>query len=274
MPSLKQIGTICFLSIISIPPTFADNETPSYITNSSNCNQGVLQTDTGPAALEANYSANTINTTWYSNGTTLSGNGVPSSCIYDAALVPPTPDARPGYTFGGWRVHVAAPACLIPSTDVSNNAEDESMGCLDINGAGLCAGKGGFDQNAPNYGISDPGEWGVSWSNGDKVTGVALCSAHGGNNHSDQWGGNSSDWTSDETTLTSATGETQYCWCKATHYTANNAQQCSLSSPSCVFENNYGSASECAFNCANDCADDVRYHSAFRAAVFTGLVAQ
>ena len=101
MLSLKQIGTICFTTILSlfISPSY------SYITNSSGCNQGVLQTDTGPAALEANYSANRINTTWYSDGTAIQG--APSYCMYDAAITLPSAQTKPGYTFGGWRLHVS-----------------------------------------------------------------------------------------------------------------------------------------------------------------------
>ena len=253
MPSLKQIGTICFLSIISISPTFADNETPSYITNASNCNQGVLQTDTGPAALEANYSANRINTTWYSDGTALSGNGVPSSCTYDAALVPPTPDSRPGYAFGGWKIK----RCEIPSTDVSTNCNAYAAKRLS---GGTDSTDGGA--TAATYGLEQPGEWGVSWENGDKVTGVALCSQTSGTYLN--------TGTPDET----GNGETQYCWCKATHYTANNAQQCSLSSPSWVFKNRLAPAADCAFNCAFNCADLVKVRSGFRAALFGGNVAQ
>lgn len=66
----------------------------------------------------------------------------------------------------------------------------------------------------------------------------------------------------------------QYCFCQATHYTANNAQQCSLSSPSWVFGVDYGSAADCADVCASDCGYRAMYFSDFHAALFTGLVAQ
>ena len=184
----------------------------------------------------------------------------------------------PGFRDAVYSVAVAPTStqqqCLIPSTDINNTPEWDSIGCLDINGAGDCANMNGFDQNAPNYGISNPGEWGVSWSNGDKVTGVVLCSALPGNNHNYAWGGDSADWTSDETTLTSATGETQYCWCKATHYTANNAQQCSLSSPAWVFNDDIASAANCASGCALVCAGNVQKYSGFRVALFGGNVAE
>ena len=176
----------------------------------------------------------------------------------------PTNPTKEVYEFNGWKIK----RCEIPSTDVSNNPnaygyKNDSTGSY-----------GADNYNTGLFNLTEDNTWGVSWSNGDKVTGVALCSAHSGNNHSLQWGGNSSDWTSDETTLTSATGETKYCWCKATHYTANNAQQCSLSSPAWVFFYAYGSAADCARSCAYHCAVTVQGDSGFRLAVFTGLVAQ
>ena len=224
------------------------------------------------AALEPDFHANTINTTWYSNGEPLTGNNIPGTCTYDAPLVPPTPDARPGYTFGGWKIRSQqVEQCVIPVTCVNNDPESESLGCLDMNGDAGCAGKGGFDQNALSiYGISDPGGWGVTWSNGDKVTGVALCSAY----NSDMV--NFDEYkTATESAVTGAIGETKYCWCKATHYTANGSSQCSVSSTLWVAPGYPTDSDEdCANSCAYDCADLVQYNLSFRAAIFTGLVAQ
>ena len=262
--SLKQIGTICFLSIILIYPTFAT--TPTLIPASDpGCNQAVLNTTEGSAALEAIYTPNTIGTTWYSDGVQLEVDNAATSCTYDTEMTLPTNPTKAGYEFNGWKIRIQ---CNIPSADVSNNGnaygyKNDSTGSY-----------GADSYNTGRFNLTEDNTWGVSWSNGDKVTGVALCSAHSGNNHSWQWGGNSSDWTSDETTLTSASGETKYCWCKATHYTANNAQQCSLSSPAWVFAYDDGSAADCAIGCALDCALYVRNNSVFRLAVFGGNIAQ
>ena len=261
MPSLKQIGTICFLSIILISPTFAT--TPTLIPASEpGCNQAVLNTTSGSAALEAIYTANTINTTWYSNGEQLTGAGVPSSCTYDALLVPPTPDARPGYAFGGWTLRVPAapepvvPTCLIPSADVSN----------DPNAYGYKNDSTGEDgvsiYNTGLFNLTEDNTWGASWENGDKVTGVALCSQTSGTY--------ATTGTPDET----GSGTTRYCWCKATHYTANNAQQCSLSAPAWVFYSYYYSVAECAYDCAYYCSSLLLSNSVIRAAVLGPYVAQ
>ena len=66
---------------------------------------------------------------------------------------------------------------------------------------------------------------------------------------------------------TSDTG--QYCFCKATHYTANNAQQCSLSSPIWVSVlDNFHSSAGCAESCPVYCADLVNEISYFRVVLF------
>ena len=157
-------------------------------------------------------------------------------------------------------------ACLIPSTDVSTGGNAWAAKSLDgtrdeTSGASMAT-----------YGITQPGEWGVSWANGDKVKGVALCSARGGNNHNWQWGGDSSDWTAGETELKSLSGK--YCWCKVTHYTANNAEQCSLSSPSWVFEADSVMNTSCATYCARNCASVTNSYLGLRAALFGDNVAQ
>ncbi len=176
------------------------------------------------------------------------------SCTYDAVLTPPTPDARPGYEFNGWKIR---PECKIPSTDVSNNGNAYVAKSLS-NGSDSTYG----GATATTYGITQPGEWGVSWSNGDKVTGVALCSRTSGT------------WATTGTPDETGGNRAQYCWCKVTHYTANNAQQCSLLSPAWVYRNNGGSAVACRSQCAQSCAGAVLDGSDFRAALFTGLVAQ
>ena len=121
MPSIKQIGTICFLSIISISPTFADNEptTPTLIpATNPGCNQNVLNTTEGSAALEAIYTPNRINTTWY---TGYGENGVyssPTTCDYNGTInLPQTNPSRAGYEFAGWKLKT----CSVPSANLATN---------------------------------------------------------------------------------------------------------------------------------------------------------
>ena len=221
MPSLKQIGTICFTTILSlfISPSY------SYITNSSNCDEDVLNTTSAPASLEANYSANTINTTWYSNGTTLSGNGVPSSCTYDSALVPPTPDARPGYTFGGWTLR---DACSLASLDATvfgtNNTSTDFMG-----------------------GLPEGVRWTATMPYGELYGDIVCTSTNNGTEIG------SVGTPVDIYSIENYSGG--YCWCRVTRYTPNGSEQCSYSDSNWVLVKY--ETSNCSYDCTWTCAYNV-----------------
>ena len=253
---MKKLLPISVIAIFAVAPTFADN-----ITASSTCTNGVLGTYTGPANIEANFDPNTINTTWYSNGTAMTVDSAYQTCTYAAPLTPPTPAPRAGYEFNGWKIR---PECKIPSSLVSNNGSSYAAKNFNDNNDGSVA----------TYGINQPGEWGVSWENGDKVLGKALCSAHSGDNHNYTWSGTSSEWASDETTLTSASGEAKYCWCRVTDYMPSSDEQCSFSSPQWVLDYVDGSSRGCTNYCARYCAYRAQTLTVFRTPLFTGLVAQ
>ena len=196
----------------------------------------------------------------------MSGNGVPSSCTYAAPLTPPTPADRPGYVFGGWKLKI----CKIPSGLLSTSISHKGwIGDSTVSHNNVF---NPYSENTSDYGLTEDNTWGVTWSNGDKVVGEAICSAISGDSHGYAWDGNSDDWTASESELTSVSGETRYCWCKATGYIANGENQCSLSSSSWVTYYDYGA--NCAEECAHGCADIVDYHSGFRAALFTGVLAE
>ena len=230
-------------------------------TTNPGCTTTVLGADNianGSAALEPDFSANTINTTWYSNGTAMTVDSAYQTCTYDAPLTPPTPEDRPGYAFAGWKLYV--PPCEIPSSLITTRGssyghKNDSTGEF-----------GAYSDNTSAYNLTEDNTWGVTWGNGDKVTGEAFCSITND--------GKSAGQTGNPGTVGGYAAGGQYCWCRATSYTANNAQQCSLSSPAWVFSLDGGSASNCADLCALVCASNVQTGSGFRAAVFTGLVAQ
>ncbi|MFQ6704511.1 MAG: InlB B-repeat-containing protein, partial [Alphaproteobacteria bacterium] len=72
----------------------------SYVTNSSQCDNDVLSTYTGPANLTANWQGNNISVTWYNGDTEYDSN----QCTYGGELDVPTAPTKTGYTFKGWRV--------------------------------------------------------------------------------------------------------------------------------------------------------------------------
>ena len=220
----------------------------------------------GSAALEPDFSANTINTTWYSNGEQLTGNNIPGTCRYDAALTPPTPAARPGYVFGGWRLKVP---CLVPQTLVNTNGNYMYSHGWD-NDTDYCTDGITFYGDTTNclnavYNNIALNEWMVTWENGDVIKGEALCSATDG---LDIIVGNP---------YTSGTGDARYCWCRVKAYTASGSQQCDFESPSWVFGTDgdeYYRIEDCKHYCSYQCAHDALRSTYKRGYLFTGLVAQ
>ena len=305
----KQIGTICFTAILSILTI------PAYSTDLPSgalCNEDNLNTDTGPVDIEVTWEPNTINTTWYSEGTQVSG---PASCTYNAVMtLPSNRPTRSGYTFAGWTLR--AQQCNVPSADISTNPtigyghdSDICRSCVPNEGCGPI--------NCSTVSDLSLHQWKTTWANGDVVKGVASCqptapadmlyivSNYGALVNNEM---SAEDYLSGYIALagqekgaiaqqalqayaqngeqaafaitypqlltmpsntnfaTNSTG--QYCFCKATHYTANNAQQCSLSSTSWVFYTDDHSAAGCAGDCAEYCAHYVQYYSGFRVALF------
>ena len=254
---MQKLLSASIIAIAFALPAFADDEPTVIPANEPGCNENVLNTTEGSAALEAIYTPNTIGTTWYNDGVQVTGDNVPSSCAYDSEInLPPTP-TKTGYDFIGWRVYV--PPCLIPSADVSTDGNAYAAKRLDGEAEHTYGGA-----TAATYGISDPGEWGVSWGNGDKAIGEALCSQTGGTAQGDLG-----------TPDTSGAGTRKYCWCRATGYMPNGGEQCSFVSASWVlYSENRITDSYCTRNCSNYCINAVRTRADFRAAMFTGLVAQ
>ena len=296
MPSIKQIGTICFaLSFIIFPKfTFADNE-PTVIPTPANCNEAVLNTTEGSADLEAIYTANTINTTWYSGYGNNASVANATQCSYDGTInLPQTNPSRPGYAFNGWKLK----ACTVPSSLVSTNGsrygyKNDSTGV-----------PGAHSSNTSEYGLTEDNTWGVTWANGDKVKGIASCQptlpadiAYIGANLESVSNGQmdvntfiteytaiagaekgaimqqvataylGGDGDTAETLLfqlSSMPGDTNYttnstgqhCWCKVTSYTPSGGSQCLLSSSLWVTRFIGGNIDSSASHCANDCAAD------------------
>ena len=314
LPSITQIGTICFLFLISIFPTFADDE-PILIPTPASCNNSVLNTTEGSAALEAIYTANTINTTWYTGYGANGQAASPTTCSYDGTInLPQTNPSRPGYAFNGWKLRV--PQCRIPSANISIDPT-VTYGHGWWNDADYCdsADNNGYgDINCSTVPDLSLHQWKAEFSYGT-VMGIASCQAtlpadidyfdvNGqavmsgqmdpatflseytalagaekaavaqqilealSNNEEDLawrliWEAHSLPGSTNYST--SDTGN--YCWCKATHYTANGAQQCSLVSTPWVYISGI-TIGACVKACPNFCAGSVQHPNGFRAVLF------
>ena len=266
--SLKQIGTICFAFSFLIFPNFASAD--NIPTTNPGCTTTVLGAQNianGSAALEPDFSANTINTTWYSNGEQLTGNNIPATCTYDAALTPPTPAARPGYTFGGW---IAKSGCNLSNVSFMNYGDYDTYPVWGAyvsndNTRGYMSAWQRTEGTTGPTGLTEPGTWAAHMGN-TTVFGTSYCSAKNVDGYSynryKYYDGNPSDWFATYGELTNASGPKQYCWCKATRYTIDGESSCPVTTSNWVF---YGSIGQfgmtneeaCAHRCASSCMESL-----------------
>jgi len=268
---MNKFALTSLLAISIAAPAMAavGDKTINAGANSAPCTSATLDTPTGPAALEADWTANTIRINWDAkNGTTIPA----GECTYDSTITLPATPSKTGYTFGGWTVKSGPAQCSLSGLDANTNGIDY----LSKNFAGdWCyyynddTGDAINDCSDNTFSSLSTGEWQVNFSYGS-VKGTGYCSAKSGNNHSNQWGGDSSDWTATESELTSATGDAKYCWCKVTGYTPNGGDMCAPAASSWVFSffNGRGSPSGCAYNCVRDCGNYAFNNASLRAALF------
>jgi len=204
----------------------------------------------------AQYSAVMIGLTWYDNGSTISG---ASSCTLGGTFVPPTPPARPGYRFTGWKVkEIHAPTdCGIPDLNTSTDGTTHAYATLNNRESGIGESTYGLTQGS--------GQWATQFSYGT-VYGMANCNTTSG------------------TYAVAAEIRTEssglYCWCQATGFTPTSndytgGPQCTVFpvSSSWVFVEDFDTSSNCAIACPDRCGRYVRYYDDFRSPLF-GAVGQ
>ena len=253
--NMKKTILTSIIAMSMACPTYA------YIAKNNNdpsCDQSTIGATTGTTNLEAEWDPNTINMEWYSNGSKITpANNAANTCTYDANVTLPTNTlSKTGYTFLGWKV--LGPQCFA-NVDMSISGSDdfEYISTDNTN-----------NYNAHKYGVTERSEWAMAFSYGT-VKGISKCSAKSANHHNTQWGGDVSDWTATETEITNASGETRYCWCKATTYTPTNGNACQIAFENWVYNGDHGIASDCARICTYDCADGLRDdNAAWRRALF------
>ena len=101
---MKKVFLI--FALLSLPVFATDIPYTNDSYNSTTCDSGVLQHDSGTVRLRARYEPNTMNIRWYNNNTEISPtNSAANTCNYDGALtLPENQPTRTGYSFAGWRV--------------------------------------------------------------------------------------------------------------------------------------------------------------------------
>jgi len=240
----KYAITSLIMATIAIP-AMATND---LVTETNNgCDNAILNTYDGDVNLTANWSANTINLTWYDNsaangGTAMNVGQSSAQCTYDGGITLPQEPTKPGYTFKGWRVR--ASRCLrYTEEEVAIDSEHLRWKPL-VNTGQTMSDVEGFTDNSADL---EPGEWAIEFSSGE-LKGMSKCSNKYGNNHGTTWPiGSINDWRASYEELTTLQDENAYCWCSVTDF----GDDCHIDSPWWI----YGEALTAqADTCPNLCA--------------------
>ncbi len=99
---LKRI-LILLMMIISLPSFATD------VTGGETCDTDVLNTDTGPVNLRAEFEPEVINLKWYNGNNQITVPTASNSCTYDTPISLPANPVKPGYKFKGWKVFTGIP---------------------------------------------------------------------------------------------------------------------------------------------------------------------
>ena len=94
---LKRI-LILLMMIISLPSFATD------VSGGETCDTDVLNTDTGPVNLRAEFEPETINLKWYNGNNQITVPTASNSCTYDTPISLPANPTKPGYKFKGWNI--------------------------------------------------------------------------------------------------------------------------------------------------------------------------
>ncbi len=105
----KLFLTSAIIAVMSYPAIALDGNNHIQPSPTNDCVESTLGTATGPANLEADWTANTINLEWYNEDTKLTVPTTSNTCTYDGGItLPSTNPTKTGYTFRGWQVRAAA----------------------------------------------------------------------------------------------------------------------------------------------------------------------
>lgn len=201
-------GCNCTLNINS-------NGTVTYATSA----QSGYTLTSGSGTYAPVCTGNSVSLTW-------DGGGTPSSCTYGGTFVPPTPAARTGYVFLGWKLNIFDLSSLDPSVDadgyyakgyfsaLGNEELSEEEYCYNTDNYGDWDGRISACSES-EFNDLDRFEWKAVFADGT-LYGISLCSE------------TDAGW--DPTTGTPTENaddehfESSYCWCKATRYSQNGAE--------------------------------------------------
>ena len=259
----KLFLTSAIIAVMSYPAIALDANNHIQPSPTNDCVETTLGTATGPANLEADWTANTINLEWYNEDTKLTVPTTSNTCRYDGQItLPSTNPTKTGYTFRGWQVRQQTLdlMALIGVTEAG-----ASYAWINNNGQ---FGEDKSSHGQSYYGINGNNTWAVDYGTNGMLIGQGRCSTTPGTANFN--GANSTFST--ETNIADETGQTgaRYCYCGVTGYKDTNGNMQSLSS-AWVFYYDFLGASLCASSCASGCSRNLGSVGspdlAFRAAV-------
>ena len=209
-----------------------------------------MGTATGPANLEADWTANTLTIDWYNGDTKLSSN----TCTYDGQIIlPSTNPEKTGYTFRGWQVRTVRQCSLKDFAATVGAASTSVYG----SGRGFIETDPMNDRTAKAdvFGLTEKGQWATNFDGG-VVKGISICSSTPSNTYNQVVDNVSAD-------------KGDYCWCKPTSFTLKEndiiGETCMIISSKWIY------AEKDCWNCAWYCANYAKGDHATRVAYKTSL---
>ena len=231
---------------LMVMPAFATDPDIPISTTSVACDDSALNSDTGPVNVEIEWEPNEINLHWYDGDTELNVANESQSCVYDSTLTPPqTIPTKTGYTFRGWKTK-----CVLSNLVNLDTSIHGSAWAAKSIASGADAHDG--DATAATYGLTQNGEWGITFSYG-KLKGMAYCSAKVGNNNSETFTNAKSNWLASADEIIAA-GTGTYCWCSAQTFTRSSDNTKCLLNMNAIYVRNLTN-NNCTTACSRRCAD-------------------
>ena len=237
-----------FVIFVFVFPSFSDPDIANNVTTPY-CDDSILESDTGPVNIEINWEPNEINLHWYDGDTELNVASESQSCLYDTTLTPPVNiPTKTGYTFRGWKTKCVLSNLANLDTSISSSvwaSKKISNGSVNNSGGATVA----------TYGLTQNGEWGITFSYG-KLKGIAYCSAKVGNNNNETFTNAKSNWLALADEIIAA-GTGTYCWCNAQIFTRSSDNTKCLLNMKAVYVRTL--TDNCTSKCAQRCAELISY---------------
>ena len=129
---MKKVSCIAIIAMVMACPAFADIAANN---NNPTCDSATIGATSGDTALDATWTANTLNLKFMANGQQFASN----TCTYGQNITIPTgTPTRTGYNFAGWQLSTNAGGNNNPNTGNNNNSDFPYTECYEITNETTC----------------------------------------------------------------------------------------------------------------------------------------